>query len=252
MIKEKVVIKRIPKSTPIKMVEAEVKAGQIVGAHGDIATFHKYHDFGDHHVLIFQYIDGKDLFSYLEETGFSPMPENQAKDIITSIVRALHHSHEKAIAHRDIKLENILLDSKGKAFLIDYGLCSFIEDGKKSREWCGSDNYIAPQIVRRESYCGKQADIFSLGVVAFALLFGVFPFECLRVNSRHSNDPSRPLPRLHVRFPTDVKLSLEAKDLLIGMLEDDADKRITMDEILKHEWIAGSEDEPILSRASNE
>lgn len=251
MQKERVAVKRIPKNTPIKMVQAEVKAGQLMGDHPNIATFHKYHDFGDHHVLIFQYVEGHDLFSRLEESNFGPMPEAEAKSILTDIMKALHHTHEQNVAHRDIKLENILLNKQGKAYLIDYGLCSFTDDGKKSREWCGSDNYIAPQIVRREAYDGKQADVFSLGVVAFAMLFGVFPFESLRVNSRHANDPSKPLPRLHVRFPTDVRLSLEAKDLLLGMLEDDPDKRITMDEIMKHEWIAGSED-LVLPKISNE
>jgi len=251
MDKEKVAIKRIPKTTPIKMVQAEVRAGQLVGSHPNIAKFHKYCDFGDLHTLVFQFIDGKDLFTHLEETSFTPKPEAVAKSIISDVVRALSHTHSKNIAHRDIKLENILLDKTGKAYLIDYGLCAFTDDGKKSREWCGSDNYLAPQIVRREAYDGKSADIFSLGVVAFAVVFGVFPFENLRVNSRYSNDPSKPLPTLRVRFPTDVRASLEVKDLLIGMLEDDPEKRITMEEIIKHEWICGSTD-PILSKESSE
>lgn len=252
MTKTKVVVKRIPKSTPIKMIQAEVKAGQIVGEHPNIATFHKYHDFGDHHTLVFQYIDGVDLFSHLESTGFTPKSESEARSIIHDVVKAIYHSHSKNIAHRDVKLENILLDSKGKAYLIDYGLCTLVEDGKLSREWCGSDNYLAPQIVRRTPYDAYEADVFSIGVVAFALLFGVFPFECLQVNSRYSNNPKTPLPRLHVRFPSDVKVSKEAKDLLVSMLEDDPEIRITVDEILKHSWIMGKEEESPLTKNSNE
>jgi len=251
MSKERVAIKRIPKSTPIKMVQAEVRAGQVVGEHPNIALFHKYHDFGDLHTLIFSLIDGEDLFSHLEQTGFTPKSEDIARSIITDVTTAIQHVHSKNIAHRDIKLENILMDKKGKAFLIDFGLCASVEDGKLSREWCGSDNYLAPQIVRRTPYDGFQADVFSIGVVAFALLFGVFPFECLQVNSRYSNDPSRPLPRLRVRFPTDVKVSREAKELLVAMLEDDPDMRITVDEILKHKWITGKDDS-ILSMQSCE
>jgi len=251
MTKERVVIKRIPKTTPIRMIQAEVRAGQVVGTHNNIATFHKYHDFGDHHSLVFSFIDGEDLFTYLEETGFSPVPEIKARDILVELLAAIKHTHSVGIAHRDIKLENILMDKNGKSFLIDYGLCTFVEKNKLSREWCGSDNYLSPQIVRRTPYDPYQADVFSIGVVAFALLFGVFPFECLRVNSKYSNDPNRPLPRLHVRFPSDVKVCREAKDLLISMLEDDPDARITIDDILKHQWITGLE-EPIMDKLSNE
>jgi len=247
---QKVAVKRIPKSTPIKMIQGEVKAGQLIGEHPNIATFHKYFDFGDHHALVFQFIEGSDLFSYLEGTGFTPNPEDDVRRILTDIVKAVQHCHTKTIAHRDIKLENILVNN-GKAFLIDFGLCGIIEDGKLSRDWCGSDNYLCPQIVRRIPYDGMQADVFSMGVVAFALLFGVFPFENLFVNSKYSQDPRRPLPRLHVRFPTDVKVSRDAKDLLLGMLEDDADVRITCDEILRHPWITQIAESP-LTAMSNE
>jgi len=247
---QKVAIKRIPKSTPIKMIQAEVKAGQLVGEHPNVAHFHKYYDFGDHHALIFQLIEGEDLFTYLERTGFTPVSEDVVRRILTDVLKAVQHIHSKSIAHRDIKLENILMDKEGKSYIIDFGLCGIIEEGKLSRDWCGSDNYLCPQIVRRTPYDGYQADVFSVGVVAFALLFGVFPFENLQVNSRFSHDPRRPLPRLHVRFPTDVKVSRDAKDLLISMLEDDQDVRISIDEIFKHSWFTGSE--TVLEMMSNE
>jgi len=251
--KEKVVIKQIPKTTPIRMVQNEIRAGQLLGEHPDIALFHQYLEFVDHHALVFSFIDGQDLFSYLEKSGFAPRAETQAREIATSILRAIEHTHTKSIAHRDIKLENILLDKSGKAFVIDYGLCAFVEEGKKLREWCGSDNYLAPQIVRRQPYDGYKADVFSIGVVLFAMVFGVFPFDNLRVNGRYSNDPSRPLPKLRVRFPADVKVNPSVKELLLMMLEDDEDKRISVPDILKHEWIVGESAESLsLSKKSNE
>jgi len=237
--KKKVVIKQIPKTTSIKMVQNEIRAGQILGIHPSIATFHQYMEFVDHHSLVFSLINGHDLFHYLETTGFSPRAESEARSIITDVLSGIQHSHSHKIAHRDIKLENILLDKSGRAFVIDYGLCAFVEDGKKLREWCGSDNYLAPQIVRRNAYDGFKADVFSVGVVLFAMLFGVFPFENLRVNGRFSQDPSRVLPRLRVRFPSDVKVCQEAKELVLMMLEDDEDMRISVDGALSHEWITG-------------
>lgn len=236
--KEAVVIKHIPKTTSIRMVQNEIKAGQIIGQHPSIATFHKYLDFPEHHTLIFSYVDGRDLFSFMEQNKFAPLPELEVRSIFISIINALSHCHSKSIAHRDIKLENVLVDKKGRAFLIDFGLCAFVEQGVQNREWCGSDNYIAPELCRRRPYDAYKADVFSLGVTLFALLFGVFPFDGLRVSSRF-HDPARPLPKLQVRFPMDVKTTLVAKELLTMMLEDDPEKRISVEDILKHKWIAG-------------
>jgi len=239
---ERVVIKKIARTTPIKMVNAEVRAGQLIGKHSNIASFIQYNDQGDFHYLTFDYINGIDLFSYLERINFSPRPEDEARYIITQILNATQHVHNQSIAHRDIKLENIMIERNSKAWLIDFGLCAFVEEGKPNREWCGSDNYLAPEIVRRIPYNAYKADTFSAGVVLFALVFGVFPFENLRVNGAHSMDASRPLRTLQVRFPSDVKASRQVKELLVMMLQDNPEKRCTVAEALSHEWINGQSD----------
>jgi len=249
---EKVVIKKCAKTTSIKMIQTEVRAGQLIGSHPNIATFHRYQDFADHHSMVFQYIDGLDLFTHLENTGFAPQTDVIARAMLKDIFMGLKHCHSKNIAHRDIKLENILINSAGKCFLIDFGLSGLVEEKKLFRDWVGSDNYIAPELVRRRSYDGFKADVFSAGVVAFALIFGVFPFDNLRVNGRHSNDPSRPLPTLKVRFPSDVKVSQSVKDLVSSMLEDDPDKRISVDQVLAHEWMLEGEPTPTIAKRSNE
>jgi len=248
--KQKVVIKKCQRSAPIKMIQTEVRAGQLIGYHPNVATFHRYQDFADHHAFIFQYIDGTDLFSFLEEREFAPLTEDHARALLKDIFSGLLHCHQKGIAHRDLKLENILLDKEGKAHLIDFGLSGVVDDKKLFRDWVGSDNYIAPELVRRQNYDGYQADVFSVGVVAFALIFGVFPFDNLRVNGRHSNDPSKPLPTLKVRFPTDVKVSKSAKELILGMLQDDPSKRMTVQDVLNHEWM--QQESPLISKKSNE
>lgn len=249
---EKVVIKQCMKTTPIRMIQTEVRAGQLIGNHPNIATFHRYQDFGDHHAMVIQYIDGLDLFTYLEKTQFAAQQEPHARAILLDIINGLKHCHSKGIAHRDMKLENVLIDNDGRAYLIDFGLSGFTDGNKLFRDWVGSDNYIAPELVRRNSYNGYQADVFSAGVIAFALLFGVFPFENLRVNGRHSNDPSKPLPTLKVRFPSDIKVSKSAKDLVLAMLEDDPIKRINIDGILQHEWMQEEVVSPALAKRSNE
>jgi len=238
---EKVVIKKIPQSTPARMITNEVKAGKIIGTHPNIAALLQYNEKPDFHFIVFQHIPGQDLFTYLEKLNFSPRTEAEARSIVTQILAALEHIHSHNISHRDVKLENILIDNRGRVYVIDLGLCAFIEDNKLCRDWCGSDNYLAPEIVRRNPYNGFKADVFSTGVVLFALLFGVFPFENLRVNGVQN------LRNLKARFPSDVKVSTSAKELLLKMLEDDPEKRYSIADVLKHEWIVEDEMSPKIS-----
>jgi len=238
---DKVVVKKIPQSTPARMITNEVKAGKTLGMHPNIAGLLQYNEKTDYHYLVFQHIQGQDLFTYLEKLNFAPRTESEGRSIITQILLATQHVHVNNIAHRDIKLENVLIDNHGRVYLIDLGLCAFIEENKLCRDWCGSDNYLAPEIVRRNPYNGYKADVFSIGVVLFALLFGVFPFENLRVNGVQN------LRTLKVRFPSDVKVSSSAKELLLKMLEDDPEKRYSISDVLKHEWIV--QDNEILSKA---
>jgi len=235
---EKIVIKKIPQSTPARMITNEVKAGKLIGTHPNIAGLLMYNEKPDYHYLVFQHINGQDLFTYLEKLNFSPRTEIEARTIITQILSAIQHIHSHKIAHRDVKLENVLIDNRGRVYVVDLGLCAFIEEGKQCRDWCGSDNYLAPEIVRRIPYNGYKADVFSTGVVLFALLFGVFPFENLRVNGVQS------LRTLKVRFPSDVKVSMLAKELLLKMLEDDPEKRFSINDVLNHEWINDSDMSP--------
>lgn len=243
---DKVVIKKIPQTTPARMITNEVKAGKTIGMHPNVAGLLQYNEKADFHYLVFQHIQGQDLFTYLEKLNFAPRTEAEGRSIITQILNATHHVHKNNIAHRDIKLENVLIDTRGRVFLIDLGLCAFVEDQKLCRDWCGSDNYLAPEIVRRNPYNGMKADTFSIGVVLFALLFGVFPFENLRVNGVQS------LRTLKVRFPSDVKVSSSAKELLLRMLEDDPEKRFSISDVLSHEWININNEHLSSSKASSE
>lgn len=253
--KQKVVIKQIPCSTPIKMIKSEVDAGKIIGQHDNIAALLSYEEQTDYHYMAFQFIPGEDLFSYLEFVGFSPRSEQETRFIMAQILNAVSYLHTKKIAHRDIKLENILIDQYGKVTVIDFGLCA-IQDSKDTnkvqlrREWCGSDNYISPEIVRKIAYDPYKADVFSLGVVLFCLLFGVFPFENLRVCGIQLREAMR---KLKVRFPNDVLVSEEAKDLVVKMLEDDPVLRPTIDQVINHVWMTSQPElSPKQERYSND
>ena len=84
--------------------------------------------------------------------------------------------HEQGYAHRDIKLENILMDGDGNPKLIDFGFSTYLRKNKKVRIFCGTPSYMSPQIIKRVPYSGEAADMWALGVVLFVLLSGSFPF----------------------------------------------------------------------------
>jgi len=98
-------------------------------------------------------------------------------NIFIQILNAIEYAHEQGVIHRDIKLENILMDSSGKVFVLDFGLCDLVESSiSLSSKFCGSIDYVAPEVISTKHYSGFKADMFSLGVVLYTLLFAEFPF----------------------------------------------------------------------------
>jgi len=91
-------------------------------------------------------------------------------------VEGIAYCHAKQISHRDIKLENILMNEDGDLKIIDFGFSTCIPNNVKVRMFCGTPSYMAPEIVNKREYCGPPADIWALGVLLYAILGGSFPF----------------------------------------------------------------------------
>ena len=103
--------------------------------------------------------------------------EAQVKVMMLQIVSALDHIHQKGIIHRDIKPENLVFDEHENVVkIVDFGLSRFISTKEKAMTWCGSESYMAPEILSRKLY-GFEADIWSLGVTLFELATGCIPFK---------------------------------------------------------------------------
>ena len=103
----------------------------------------------------------------------------EAKFLWRQVVQAIHYCHQRNVTHRDIKLENILLDeTKERVKLIDFGFSTCIPHEKKIKLFCGTPSYMAPEIVAKVEYSGPPADIWSLACMAFELATG----ECLLVS----------------------------------------------------------------------
>lgn len=187
---KEVVIKKLPKDKVSSTeVLKEIEAGKIL-KHPNISKFIENFSNNENDYLVFERIQGMDLFSTIEKRAFVPFKDSEARKIFKQILKAVMYSHEKGIVHRDIKLENILMDSNFKVTVLDYGLCDVVKKGQRSERFCGSMDYVAPEVISTRSYDGFQADCFSLGVVLYTLLFAEFPFVANeRVNAAKNNLP---------------------------------------------------------------
>ena len=111
------------------------------------------------------------------ETASPGLPEDLVKAIFGQIVSAVAYMHSKWVAHRDLKLENILINQNEKQIkLIDFGFATKCKKGEKLSTHCGTPHYMDPDLAKKESYYGHAADVWALGVILFMLLTGRLPF----------------------------------------------------------------------------
>ncbi|KAK0137114.1 Protein kinase C zeta type [Merluccius polli] len=130
--------------------------------------------------LVIEYVNGGDLMFHMQRQR--KLPEEHARFYAAEICIALNFLHEKAIIYRDLKLDNVLLDHEGHIKLTDYGMCKEgIRPGDTTSTFCGTPNYIAPEILRGEDY-GFSVDWWALGVLMFEMMAGRSPFDIITDN----------------------------------------------------------------------
>lgn len=176
-------------------------------------------------ILILEYADGGELFDYLCQRG--RLPKSEALDYFQQIITAVDYCHRFNICHRDLKPENILLDQDNNIKIADFGMAVWQDGGDLLQTACGSPHYAAPEVIKGLAYNGKSSDIWSCGVILYALLVSRLPFD--------HEDLGTLLTKIQVgKFSMPKELDPRAKDLIWRMLEVDVEKRITMPEILNH------------------
>ena len=163
----------------------------------------------------------------------SQLPESTARAFFQQIISGVEYCHHQHVVHRDLKPENLLLDAQLNIKIADFGLSNLMEDGTFLRTSCGSPNYAAPEVISGNLYAGPEVDIWSCGVILYALLCGTLPFD----------DES--IPNLFKKIkggmyhlPTHV--SELARDLIVRMLKVDPMRRITIAQIRQHPWFLTS------------
>ena len=199
---------------------------QIVALDGAFEDRHNVH-------LVMELCSGGELFDAIVARG--KYSEADAAAMTRSIVRVVAHCHSLGVIHRDLKPENFLLSSKADDAVLkatDFGLSSFFKPGQVFTDIVGSAYYVAPEVLKRRY--GKEADIWSCGVILYILLSGVPPFwgeteqaifdAILKADLDLESDP----------WP---QISDSAKDCVRRMLDPNPKTRATADAVLQHEWM---------------
>ena len=126
--------------------------------------------------IMLEYIDGGLLFDLCQTVGDKGFTEDNARFIFTQIVELVSYLHAKGVAHRDLKLESILVDKNLRVKVIGFGSATF-KHVRNLESYRGTFGYMAPEILSSKKYNGFKTDIFSLGVILFILLKGHYPFQ---------------------------------------------------------------------------
>ena len=181
-----------------------------------------------HICIVMEYICAGDLLTYIKKR--SKLTEPVAKFIFKQIILGIKHIHDNGIIHRDIKLDNILLDLDNNIKICDFGVSRKVNNGDILFEQCGTPAYIAPEILINKGYEGFGVDIWSAGVVLYAMLSGNVPFRGNNLKELHDLI-------INGTYKEIKGISTEAEDLLKKILEVEPKNRIKTEEILVHPWL---------------
>ncbi|XP_078263446.1 5'-AMP-activated protein kinase catalytic subunit alpha-2 isoform X2 [Rhinoraja longicauda] len=177
--------------------------------------------------MVMEYVPGGELFDYICKHG--RVEDAEACRLFQQIISAVDYCHRHMVVHRDLKPENVLLDAQMNVKIADFGLSNMMADGEFLRTSCGSPNYAAPEVISGRLYAGPEVDIWSCGVILYALLCGTLPFDDEHVPTLFKKI------RGGVFYIPDY-LNRSVANFLMHMLQVDPLKRATIKDIREHEW----------------
>ncbi|KAL3987628.1 hypothetical protein ACER0C_014743 [Sarotherodon galilaeus] len=215
-------------------VEREIAILKLI-EHPHVLKLHDVYENNKYLYLVLEHVSGGELFDYLVKKG--RLTPKEARKFFRQIISALDFCHSHSICHRDLKPENLLLDEKNNIRIADFGMASLQVGDSLLETSCGSPHYACPEVIRGEKYDGRRADVWSCGVILFALLVGALPFDHDNLRQLLEKVKSGVFHMPHFIPP-------DCQALLKGMIEVNSDKRLTLEAIQKHPWYLGGRNEP--------
>ncbi|XP_008440252.1 CDPK-related kinase 5 isoform X1 [Cucumis melo] len=241
---KQVAVKVIPKAKmttaiAIEDVRREVKILKALSGHKNLVHFYDACEDHDNVYIVMELCEGGELLDRILSRG-GKYTEDDAKSVLIQILNVAAFCHLQGVVHRDLKPENFLYTSKDESSqlkAIDFGLSDFVKPDERLNDIVGSAYYVAPEVLRR-SY-GTEADVWSIGVIAYILLCGSRPFW-----ARTESGIFKAVLKADPNFddPPWPSLSSESRDLVKGLLNKDPEKRLTAAQALSHPWFKDSKE----------
>ena len=226
---KKISMKKIIESgNDLSIIQREINIHSRIH-HENIVKFFSYNQGINEVNILLEYCPNGSIFELISKNGFD---EFQTYKYFSQVVNAVYFLHKNNLVHRDIKPENILLHGD-VIKLCDFGWCCETNANNR-KSFCGTFEYMAPEIIQEMSY-GKPVDIWALGILLYELYFGVSPFNSNKVNEEQTKEIIDNIMQKKLFFNR-KNISYDMKDLIIHMLENDVNRRYTIDEVVSHPW----------------
>ncbi|XP_057699815.1 maternal embryonic leucine zipper kinase isoform X2 [Corythoichthys intestinalis] len=237
---EKVAIKIMQKKDlgdDLPRVKVEIEAMKNL-SHQHICRLYQVIESSTQIFMILEYCPGGELFDYI--IAKDRLSEEETRVFFRQIVSAMAYVHSQGYAHRDLKPENLLIDGDHNLKLIDFGLCAKPKGGLgyELMTCCGSPAYAAPELIQGKAYIGSEADVWSMGVLLFALLCGYLPFDddnCMVLYRKISRGT----------YDNPPWLSPGSVLLLNQMMQVDPKLRLAVRQLLEHPWVMKDYNTPV-------
>ena len=221
---------QIQDNDEIFLLEKEINCLKAL-SHPNIIQIYEIIENTNNFYIVMEYASGGDLFNYIVQN--KRLTEQEASYFYTQIIYGIEEMHKHKICHRDIKPENILLTPNKTLKIIDFGLSSEYDTFLNTP--CGSPYYASPEMIRGVKYNGLSIDIWSSGIILYAMVCGYLPFD----DNNHEKLFDKIL-QCNVEFPneTDVNISPECKDLIKKILTPMPKQRISLEDIKQHSFLS--------------
>lgn len=195
--------------------------------HPNIVHIYEVFENSEKMILVMEYCSGGELYDYLSQKKV--LQEEEARRLFRQIATAVYYCHIHKICHRDLKLENVLLDDTGSAKIADFGLSNVFKETSLLSTFCGSPLYASPEIVKGTAYIGPEVDCWSLGVLLYTLVYGAMPFD--------GSNFKRLVRQISNGDYYEPKSPSTASPLIRDMLTVDPLKRADITYICDHPWV---------------
>eukprot|EP00347_Sterkiella_histriomuscorum_P006616 403352090 len=228
---EKVAIKilekdKIKDQADVERVTREIHILKIV-RHPNVVQLYEIIETSRQLFLIMEYASGGELFDFIVKR--KRLQEPDACKFFQQIISGVEYIHKIKICHRDLKPENLLLDEKNNIKIVDFGLSNTYKKGELLKTACGSPCYAAPEMIAGKKYQGLISDVWSCGIILYAMSCGYLPFEDPNTNKLYKKI-------LNCDYLLPGFISAPCKDLIKKILNTDPNTRISIRDLKNHEW----------------